>query len=186
MLSALIGHEASLKPLRDLIVQKTDGNPFFMEEIVQGLIEDGALVRNGPTRLSRPLDTLKIPATVQTILASRIDRLPASEKDLLQTLAVVGKEFGLGLVRAVTGKSDDVLTPTLSALQFAEFIYEQPAAGEVEFTFKHALTQEVAYGSLLVERRTLIHERIGAGIETIFAQPIADHLVELAHHYVLP
>jgi len=183
MLSALIGDEASLKPLCDLIVQKTDGNPFFMEEIVQGLIEDGALVRNGTTRLSRPLDTLKIPTTVQAILASRIDRLAASEKDLLQTLAVLGKEFGLGLVRAVTGKSDDVLTPTLSALQLAEFIYEQPAAGEVEFTFKHALTQEVAYGSLLVERRTLIHERIGAGIETIFAQSLDDHLGELAHHY---
>ncbi|HSU90103.1 MAG TPA: adenylate/guanylate cyclase domain-containing protein, partial [Sporolactobacillaceae bacterium] len=152
MLTALLGDDASLKPLRDLIVQKTEGNPFFMEEIVQGLIEDGALIQNGITRLARPLDAIKIPATVNAILASRIDRLPATEKDLLQTLAVIGREFGLGLVRAVTDKSDDELTPTLSALQLAEFIYEQPAVTEVEYTFKHALTQEVAYNSVLQER----------------------------------
>jgi predicted ATPase/class 3 adenylate cyclase len=183
MLRALVGDDASLKPLCDLIVQKTEGNPFFMEEIVQGLIEDGALIRNGITKVVRPLDTIKIPATVQAILASRIDRLPATEKDLLQTVAAIGKEFGLGLVRAVTNKSDDLLAPTLSALQLAEFIYEQPAMGDVVYTFKHALTQEVAYRSLLVERRTLIHERIGAGIEAIFAQSLDDHLGKLAHHY---
>src|SRR5258708_30891665 len=100
MLSALIGDEASLKPLCDLIVQKTDGNPFFMEEIVQGLIEDGALVRNGTTRLSRPLDTLKIPTTVQAMLASRMDRLPTTEKDLLQVVAGLREKVWAGSGRA--------------------------------------------------------------------------------------
>ena len=184
MLTALVGDEAGLKPLRGLIVQKTEGNPFFMEEIVQGLLEDGALTRNGTTpRLTRPLDALKIPATVQAMLASRIDRLPATEKDLLQTLAVIGKEFGLGLVRAVTSKSDEELTPTLSALQLAEFLYEQPAVGEIEYTFKHALTQEVAYNSVLQERRKLLHERIGSAIEGLYPDHSDDHLDELAHHY---
>jgi tetratricopeptide (TPR) repeat protein len=183
MLTALLGDEASLKPLRDLIVQKTDGNPFFMEEIVQGLIEDGALIQNGTTRLARPLDTIKIPETVNAILASRIDRLPTTEKDLLQTLAVIGREFGLGLVRAATNKSDDELAPTLSALQLAEFIYEQPAVNEVEYTFKHALTQEVAYNSLLQERRRRLHERIGSALETLHREHTDDHLAELAHHY---
>jgi class 3 adenylate cyclase/tetratricopeptide (TPR) repeat protein len=183
LLTALVGDEASLKPLRDLIVQKTEGNPFFMEEIVQGLFEDGALKRNGTTGLTRPLETLKIPTTVQAVLASRIDRLSTTEKDLLQTLAVIGKEFGLSLVRAVTGKSDDELTPTLSALQVAEFLYEQPAVGEVEYTFKHALTQEVAYNSVLQERRKLLHERIGAATELQFADHLDDHLGELARHY---
>ena len=183
MLRALVGDDAGLKPLCDLIVQKTEGNPFFMEEIVQGLIEDGALIRNGTTKVVRPLDTIKIPATVQAILASRIDRLPATEKDLLQTLAVIGREFGLGLVRAATDKSDDDLAPTLSALQLAEFIYEQPAMTEDEYTFKHALTQEVAYNSVLLERRRRLHERIGSALEELHRDHTDDHLAELAHHY---
>ena len=184
MLSALLGEGFDLQPLKRLIIDKTEGNPFFMEETVQVLFDEGALAREGAVvRLIKPLGELRIPPTVQAILAARIDRLPASDKDLLQTVAVIGKEFGLGLVRAVTAMSDDVLTPTLSALQLAEFIYEQPAVGDVVYTFKHALTQEVAYSSLLVERRTLIHERIGAGIEAIFAQSLDDHLGELAHHY---
>ena len=183
MLSALLGDGKDLAALERLIIEKTEGNPFFMEEIVQGLVEEGALTRNGITRLTRPLDTLKIPATVQAMLASRIDRLPPTEKDLLQTLAVIGKEFGLGLVRAVTSKSDDELTSILSALQSAEFLYEQPAIGEVEYTFKHALTQEVAYNSILGDRRKLLHERIGAAIETLYAASLDDHLTELVHNY---
>jgi class 3 adenylate cyclase/tetratricopeptide (TPR) repeat protein len=183
MLSALLGDGKELAPLKSLIIRKTEGTPFFMEEIVQGLVEDGTLTRNGITRLTRSLDTLKIPASVQAMLVSRIDRLPPNEKDLLQTIAVIGREFGLGLVRAVTGKSDDELTSTLSVLQSAEFLYEQPATGEVEYTFKHALTQEVAYNSILSDRRKLLHERIGGAIETLYAASLDDHLTELVHNY---
>jgi len=183
LMTVLVGGDASLEPLRRLVVDKSEGNPFFMEEVVQGLFEDGALVRNGTVTLTRALDSIRIPATVQAMLASRIDRLAPVEKDVLQTVAVIGKEFGLGLVREVTGRSDDELMPSLSALQLAEFIYEQPAIAEVEYTFKHALTQEVAYNSVLQERRKLLHERIASAIERQFASNLDDHLGELARHY---
>ena len=183
MLTALLGSDASLGPLKRLIAEKTEGNPLFMEEIVLGLLEDGALVRNGGVKLSRPLASLRIPPTVQGILASRIDRLPADEKELLQTAAVIGMDFQLGVARALGGQPDDELNRMLTDLQLAEFIYEQPGAGDIEYTFKHALTQEVAYNSVLMERRRLLHERAGEVIETLFAQRLDDHLNELARHY---
>ena len=106
MLTALLGDGAGAGPLKRLIIEKTEGNPFFMEETVQVLLEEGVLVRNGTVKLTKPLGELKIPPTVQAILASRIDRLPADEKELLQTLAMMGKEFRLGLVKQVVGKPD--------------------------------------------------------------------------------
>jgi tetratricopeptide (TPR) repeat protein len=154
-----------------------------MEETFEVLLDDGALVRNGSIRLVKPLADLKIPPTVQAILASRIDRLSPDEKDLLQTLAVIGREFAFGLVQRVIPESEDELNRMLHDLQLAEFIYEQPAAGDIEYTFKHALTQEVAYNSVLNERRKQLHERIGSAMEAAFAQSIDDHLSELAHHY---
>jgi len=165
MLSAILGAGSDLQSSRRLIIDKTEGNPFFMEEMVQALFEEGALVCNGDVHLTRPLDTLEIPRTVQAILASRIDRLRADEKDLLQTLAVIGKEFPLGLVRAVTRKPDEELERILAALQLSEFIYEQPAFPESAYTFKHALTQEVAYGSLLAEGSKSLHEGTAREIE---------------------
>jgi predicted ATPase len=151
-----------------------------MEETVEVLLDDGALVRNGSIKLVKQLAELKIPLTVQAILASRIDRLSEESKDLLQALAVIGREFSLGLVRRVTLKSDDDLNRMLSELQLAEFIYEQPAVGDTEYIFKHALTQEVSYNSLLTDRRKLIHERVGLTIESLFAGQLEDHLDELA------
>jgi predicted ATPase len=163
MLSALLGDGNDLLPLKRLITERTEGNPFFMEETVQVLLDDGALVRNGTVKLTRPLADLKIAPTVQAILVSRIDRLPAPQKELLQTLAVIGKEFPVSLVREVTGKREEELTRMLDELQLAEFVYEQPAVGDFEYTFKHGLTQEVAYSSVLSERRKLLHERAGQG-----------------------
>ena len=183
MLHALLGGDASLQSLKRLIIEKTQGNPFFMEEIVRALVEQGVLVRNGATRLTKPLTEIRIPPTVHGILASRIDALPASEKVLLQTLAVIGKDFPLNLVRHMTAGPDYHLEPMLKGLQAGEFIYEQPAMGEAEYTFKHALTQEVAYNSVLMERRRLLHERTGEAIEALFKDRIDDHLTELAHHY---
>ena len=183
MLHALLGSDASLQSLKRLIIEKTQGNPFFMEEIVRALVEQGVLVRNGAVRLTKPLTGIRIPPSVHGILASRIDALAASEKALLQTLAVIGKDFPLNLVRHLTGSSDDRLEPMLKSLQAGEFIYEQPALGEAEYTFKHALTQEVAYNSMLMERRRLLHERAGHAIEALFKERIDDHLAELAHHY---
>src|SRR5262249_44778932 len=144
---------------------------------------EGALVRNGTLKLTRPLAELTIPPTVQAILAARIDRLPADAKELLQALAVIGREFPLSVIRAVTTTPDDELGRLLADLQLGEFIYEQPAVGDTQYVFKHALTQEVAYNSVLLERRKILHERIAGALETLYANAIDEHLAELAHHY---
>jgi predicted ATPase len=185
MLSDLVGACDELQDVKDLIVARTEGNPFFMEEMIQALFDQGALVRNGVVKLTRPLASIQIPPTVQGILAARIDRLAAAEKELLQTLAVIGKEFSFGLVRHVTGRPDDELTLGLARLQVGEFIYERPAFPESEYTFKHALTQEVAYNSVLSERRREVHERGAIAIEELFADKLDDHVSALAQHYSL-
>jgi class 3 adenylate cyclase/predicted ATPase len=183
MLDALLGAGTDLAALKRLIAEKTQGNPFFIEEMVQGLFEAGALQRNGDVHLLKPLGELRIPATVQAMLASRIDRLPAPEKELLQTLAVLGKEFSLSHLKASVEESDAAIERMLNDLQVGEFIYEQPASGEVEYTFKHALTQEVAYHSILSERRKELHERAGAALEALAGERLDDHLTDLARHY---
>ena len=158
LLDALMSDAVELRPLKRLIIEKTEGNPFFIEEIVRALFDQAVLVRNGAIKVTRSTSEIHIPPTVQGILASRIDRLPSDEKGLLQTLAVIGKQFPLGLVRRVIQKPDEELERMLAALQLSEFVYEQPAFPESEYIFKHALTQEVAYGSLLIERRKGLHE----------------------------
>jgi len=183
MVAALLGDGKDLAPLKRMIIERTEGTPFFMEEIVQSLFDDGVLTRDGTVKLTRSMNAVKVPATVQGVLAARIDRLPLEEKDLLQTLGVLGREFPLGLVLRVTLKADDDLNRMLSKLQLAEFIYEQPTVGDTEYIFKHALTQEVSYNSLLIERRKLLHERAGQALESMFAGQLEDHLDELAHHY---
>jgi predicted ATPase/class 3 adenylate cyclase len=183
MLSALLGDGKDLIALKRLIIERTEGTPFFMEEIVQALFEDGVLQRNGAVKLARSMKAVKVPPTVQAVLASRIDRLPAEEKELLQTLAVLGRDFPVGLVQRVTRKPEDELERMLSGLQAGEFIYEQPAARDIEYTFKHSLTHDVAYDSLLIERRKLLHERAGLGLESMYGDQLDDHLGELAHHY---
>jgi class 3 adenylate cyclase/predicted ATPase len=183
MLSALLGEGDELSPLRRLIAERTGGNPFFIEEIVQGLFEDRALVRNGTVRITRSLSHLRLPPTVQGMLAARVDRLPPPQKDLLQTLAVIGREARLQLVRQVTSAEELLLSQNLAELCAAEFIYEQPVAGDTEFVFKHALTQEVAYNSLLIEQRKQLHERVGYSSETLFADQLCDYVDALAHHY---
>ena len=183
MLTSLLGDGDDLVLLRRLIIEKTEGTPFFMEETVQALLDEGSLVRNGTMKLARPLTDLKIPPTVQAILASRIDRLPPDVKELLQTVAVIGREFPVSLVREVTKLSEDELERMLNQLQLGEFIYEQPALGNIEYVFKHALTQEVTYNSVLSQRRKILHQHTAEAIETLYADHIDDYLDGLAHHY---
>jgi class 3 adenylate cyclase/tetratricopeptide (TPR) repeat protein len=183
MLSARIGDSPELVPLKQLVLEHTQGNPLFIEELVEALFDEGVLVRNGAVKVTRPLSQLKIPPTVQGILAARIDRLPAEAKELLQTLAVIGSEFPLTLVRQVVQLPDDRLEQVLDVLQSGEFIYEQPATGDVEYIFKHALTRDEAYKSLLAERRKLLHERTAQAIEAVYSQRLEDRYIELAHHY---
>jgi class 3 adenylate cyclase/tetratricopeptide (TPR) repeat protein len=185
MLNSLLGGGAQLAPLKRLIIERTEGNPFFIEEIYQALLDEGALVRNGGIKLVQPLRDLRIPPTVQAILSSRIDRLPAAEKELLQTLAVIGKEQSLDMITAITRKGDEQLEPILSRLQLGEFIYEQPSLSGVEYTFKHALTLEVAYNSLLARRRRQLHDQTARALETLYPDRLEDHYSALARHYLL-
>jgi predicted ATPase len=161
-----------------------------MEEVVQTLVEEGALVRDpgaGVGFTSAPqgpsLTNFHIPATVQGVLMARIDRLGTNEKDLLQHLAIIGREFPLSLVRRVVPRPEEELYQVLSALQRKEFLYEQPAFPEVEYLFKHALTQEVAYHSVLHERRKALHEQTATAVEALYHAHLDEHYGELAHHY---
>jgi class 3 adenylate cyclase/predicted ATPase len=183
VLAALLGEGKDLPPLKRLIIGKTEGNPFFIEEMVQALFEQGVLARNGTVKIVKAMNRIRLPATVQGVLASRMDRLPPNEKEMLQTLAVIGTEFPIALAAAVTGRSQEDLGEVLANLQLAEFIYERPALPDVAFTFKHALSRDVAYNSVLIEGRKLLHERVGAALEALYGDRLDDHLSALAHHY---
>lgn len=184
MLSQMLGQSPDLSRLKHKIIETTGGTPFFIEETVQSLFDEGALVAdNGMVQLRRPLSSLRIPPTVQAILAARIDRLRNDEKNLLQTLAVLGREFLLSLVRAVAGRSEDELDRLIDSLERGEFVYEQPSISDVEYIFKHALTQEVAYNSVLLERRRQLHESVGHAIELLYSDSLDDHLADLAYHF---
>jgi predicted ATPase/class 3 adenylate cyclase len=186
LLSALLGDDSGLMPLKERILEKTEGNPFFMEEVVQTLVEEGALLgASGHYRIAKTPAELHIPTTVHGVLASRMDRLSISEKTLLQHLAIVGKEFPWSLIRQVVEQPEDELRRLLSRLEAAEFIYERPAFPEIEYTFKHALTQEVAASSLLSGQRSLLHERTAQAIEALYAGRLNEYCSELAHHYSL-
>jgi class 3 adenylate cyclase/tetratricopeptide (TPR) repeat protein len=184
MLDSLLGRSAELLPLKRMVIDKTQGNPFFIEEMVQALFEQGVLTRNGDVNVTQSVSMIRIPPTVQGVLASRIDRLPASEKDLLQTLAVLGKGFPLTLIKQVVTVAEDELSRMLADLGTNEFIYEQPAVANTEYVFKHALTQEVAYNSLLVERRKRLHLEAAATLEAFYRDRLSDHYSELIHHNV--
>jgi len=177
------GQENNLHALKQLILDKTQGTPFFMEEIVQELKEQRVLLDVG-TRRTVPLpQDLRIPTTVQAVLAARIDRLAPDEKTLLQQFAVIGRQFPLSLVRQVISQPEAELYRLLASLQHKEFLYEQPSFPESEYIFKHALTQEVAYGTVLQEQKKQLHERTAQAIEVLFASQLEDHYGELAHHY---
>ena len=186
LLGFLVGNDTSLDALKALILERTEGTPFFMEEVVRTLAEEGVLVgERGHYRLETTPTTLHISPTVQGVLAARIDRLTMEEKVLLQQLSVIGGQFPVSLVKHVVTRSDDELYPLLTAPQRREYLYEQPAFPKVEYIFKHALTQEVAYGTVLQEQRKALHEQTGQAVETVYKDSLDDHYGELAHHYRL-
>jgi class 3 adenylate cyclase/tetratricopeptide (TPR) repeat protein len=183
LLDALLGVHPSLEPLKALLIERTEGNPFFLEESIQTVVESGALVgQRSAYRLERALDALSVPATVQAVLAARIDRLAAEDKRVLQAAAVVGKDVPLTLLREIAEMSDDTLRSTLRHLRAAEMLYERHTAPEVGYTFKHALTHDVAYQGLLHERRRTLHARIVEAIERLYADRLSGELERLAHH----
>lgn len=184
LLTTLLGDHPGLESLKRLILAKTEGNPFFMEEVVKTLAEEG-IVRGQPGsyRIETVPLSLHIPTTVQGVIASRIDRLAQAQKELLQTLAIIGTDFSLSLIQYVVALPEQKLHPLLDDLQRSDFIFERPAFPEVEYAFKHALLQEVAANSLLLSQRSMLHERAAEAIEALFPGRLEDYLNELAHHY---
>jgi class 3 adenylate cyclase/tetratricopeptide (TPR) repeat protein len=182
-LYALLGDDPRLAPLQQLLVERTGGNPFFLEESVRTLVETGVLMgAPGAYRLAKPLETLRVPATVQAVLAARIDRLPPEDKHLLQTVAVIGTEVPLPLLQAIAALPEDALQRGLAHVQAAEFLHETQLFPERVYTFKHALTHEVAYSGLLHERKRALHARIVEALEGHAGERMAEHVEHLAHH----
>ncbi|TMA94135.1 MAG: zinc-ribbon domain-containing protein [Deltaproteobacteria bacterium] len=183
LLQALLGDAANLRPLKQLLIARTEGNPFFLEESVRTLVETKFLVgERGSYRLEKAVESTAVPATVQAILAARIDRLPLEEKRLLQSAAVVGKDVPFALLQAIADQSQEELPLSLTRLQAAEFLYETSLFPDLEYTFKHALTHEVAYGSVLHERRRALHARIVEAIEKLYSERLSEQVERLAHH----
>ena len=185
LLDALLGNDTALAPLKRLMIERTEGNPFFVEESVRSLVETGVLAgERGAYRVTRILQGLRVPATAQAMLAARIDRLDPEDKRLLQAAAVIGTDVPFSLLQAVADEPEDRLRQGLAQLQATEFLYETRLFPDLEYTFRHALTHEVAYGGLLQERRRELHARIVEAIETLHQDRLGAEIERLAHHAV--
>jgi class 3 adenylate cyclase/tetratricopeptide (TPR) repeat protein len=183
LLHNLLGDHATVAPLAPVLIDRTQGNPFFLEESVSALAETKVLVgERGGYRLGRPLSEIQMPPTVRAVLAARIDRLPPEDKRLLQSAAVIGKDVAFPLLATIADQSVEELGRRLANLRAAEFLYEVRLFPETEYTFKHALTHEVAYGALLQDRRRELHARVLTSIERIVGERRSEHVYELARH----
>jgi class 3 adenylate cyclase len=206
LLRRLVGDDGSTSALRQLIRERTGGNPFFAEEVVQSLVEDGVLVREdastegsparrkaraaAPLRLARPIADFSIPATVQALLAARLDRLSQRDKLVLQAAAVIGPRFAPAVLRHVLAHaasaaeetcSADAVDAALAELARADFIRREDEDGEC--VFKHPLTQAVAYGSQLAASRARVHVGVAQALQELHADQLG-HVAELlAHHF---
>jgi class 3 adenylate cyclase/tetratricopeptide (TPR) repeat protein len=184
-LQALLGSDPSLPPLKSFLAERASGNPFFAEEIVQALADTGVLEgARSSYRLPRPFSSLEVPPTVHAVLAARVDALPAPEKHLLQEAAVIGQEVPFSLLHAICGLTEDVLRHLLDNLQTAEFLYATRLFPDLQYTFKHSLTREIAYAGVLHERRRSIHGRVLEAIEKVYATRLAEQVERLAYHAV--
>jgi tetratricopeptide (TPR) repeat protein len=182
-LQNLLGNDPALASLNAFLIERTEGNPFFLQESIRTLMETQVLAGEpGAYRLTRELPDFQVPATVQAILAARIDRLPLDEKWLLQTAAVIGSEIPLPLLQSIAELPQDALYRSLTHLQAAEFLYETNLFPEHIYTFKHALTHEVAYSSLLQERRRVLHARIVEALEALSGNRLVEQVERLKHH----
>ena len=166
-------HQALPAHLERMVVHKAEGNPFFLEELTRAVTEHGDLQED-----------MAIPDTIQGVLMARIDRLPEEHKRLLQTASVLGRAFSPRLLEAMW-EGTGSLQPLLAALQRLEFLYERTGADEPLFVFKHALTQEVAYESLLTTRRQVLHGAAGHAMERLSQERLAEGSEALAHHFTL-
>ena len=183
LLESMLGSDPGLTALKTVLVERTDGNPLFLEESVRALVETHALLGEpGARRLAKPLESVQVPGSVQAVLAARIDRLTPAAKHVLQCASVIGKDVPFAVLAGIADLPDEGLRAGLSGLQAGELLYEASLFPEIEYTFKHALTQEVAYGSLLHETRRALHARIVDIIERLYATRLGEHLERLAYH----
>jgi class 3 adenylate cyclase/predicted ATPase len=183
LLQELLGPDRTLQPLKRLLIQRTEGNPFFLEESVHTLVETHVLAGDrGAYHLARTLPSIQVPPTVQALLAARIDRLPPEEKRLLQAAAVVGKDVPFPLLQAIAELPEEVLRQGLTHLQAAEFLYEMRLFPDLEYTFKHALTHQVVYGTMLQERKKILHQWVVQAIERLYPDRLPEQVERLAHH----
>jgi class 3 adenylate cyclase len=186
LLADWLGPDPSLARFVELVCASTGGNPFFMEEVVQAQIESGGLVGvRGRFVLAKPIESITVPASVQSLLAARIDRLDEATKRLLQTAAVIGDEVPEVLLERVAGLDRDALRGALRRLVQSEFLYEASLYPESEYAFKHPLTREVAYASLLKERRRALHSDVAQALEALAGDAAEQRAALLAHHWEL-
>ena len=169
--------------LRELILNRAGGNPLFVEELTHSLMENGSIQRKDHQYvLTTKASEIKVPDTIQGIIAARMDRIEENLKRIMQVASVIGREFAYRILQTIMGMREE-LKSSLINLQGLELIYEKSLFPELEYIFKHALTQEVAYNSLLQKRRKEIHEKIGGAIEELYPERIEEYYELLAHHY---
>jgi class 3 adenylate cyclase/tetratricopeptide (TPR) repeat protein len=184
LLRTLLGEDPSVEPLKRLLIERTEGNPFFLEESIRTLVETQTLAgERGTYRLTKAVQSLEIPPTAQSILAARIDRLAPEDKQLLQAAAVIGKDVPFTLLQAIVEEPEEVFRRGLANLQAAEFLYESRLFPDLEYTFRHALTQETAYRSMLAARRQALHLATGRALERLYADRLDQAYDRLAYHY---
>ncbi|MEE9569205.1 MAG: hypothetical protein V3W37_07455, partial [Candidatus Binatia bacterium] len=170
--------------LEDLILEKTEGVPFFIEEFIKSLKDLMIIKRkNNKYHLAKDIREVTIPSTIQDVIMARVDSLPEVAKEVLQTGSVIEREFGYELIKKVTGLPEQELLSHLSVLKDSELLYERGIFPQSAYIFKHALTQEVAYNSLLVKRRKEIHEKIGRATEELYLERLEEFLEMLAYHF---
>jgi class 3 adenylate cyclase/predicted ATPase len=185
LLDSLLGSDPTVQPLKTLLVQRTQGTPFFIEEGVRTLVETKVLQGDrGSYRLLKSVDAIEVPATVKALLAARIDRLRSEEKAVLQAAAVIGTDVPFEILQAIVDIPSAELRRHLAQLQSAEFLYEIKIFPDLEYTFKHALTHGIAYGSLVGDRRRVLHARIVEAIERLYADRLDEQIERLAYHAV--
>jgi tetratricopeptide (TPR) repeat protein len=184
LVQSILSEGEIVPELRDLILGKAAGNPLFMEELTHSLLENGSIQKEGDHYiLSKRLSDIQVPDTIQGIIAARIDRLDESLKRIMHVASVIGREFAFRILQSITEMKEE-LKGHLINLQGLELIYEKRLFPELEYIFKHALTQEVAYNSLLLARRKEIHGKIGRAIEELYADRLEEFYEMLAYHYV--
>jgi class 3 adenylate cyclase/tetratricopeptide (TPR) repeat protein len=185
MVAHILGSDDVAMDLADLVLEKTEGIPFFIEEFVRALKDLEIIIRNESYHLAQDTDRMAIPSTIQEVVMARVDSLPDAPKDVLQAGSAIDREFSFKLIKAVTDLPEPTLLSYLSALMYAELIYERGVFPESTYVFKHAITREVVYDSILTSRKRQLHEKIGKAVEELYHDNLDSYYSILADHFML-